>query len=87
MILPVKGSPHINAARLWTAWYATEGAVIATQAGENVERGWPDSNSFTSRKLAELKGDVVMLSTQQDLERADRVRAQIVDEYKRMGVR
>jgi len=40
-----------------------------------------------ARKLIELKGDLAMLSSQSDLERADRVRTQIVDEYKRLGAK
>jgi iron(III) transport system substrate-binding protein len=87
LIFPVKGSPHLNAARLWTAWLVTEGIPIAAAMGQSNQRAWPDSNSDMARKLIELKGDLAMLSSQTDLERADRVRTQIVDEYKRLGAR
>jgi iron(III) transport system substrate-binding protein len=87
LVFPVKGSPHVNAARLWTAWLVTEGIPIAAALGQSNQRAWPDSNSEMARKLVELKGDLAMLSSQSDLERADRVRTQIVDEYKRLGAR
>jgi iron(III) transport system substrate-binding protein len=87
LIFPVKGSPHVNAARLWTAWLTTEGIPIAAALGQSNQRAWPDSNSEMARKLIDMKGDLAMLSSQSDLERADRVRTQIVDEYKRLGAR
>jgi ABC-type Fe3+ transport system substrate-binding protein len=87
LVFPVKGSPNVHAARLWTAWLATEGIPIAAAMGQTNDRAWPDSDSEMARKLVELKGDLAMLSSQSDLERADRVRTQIVDEYKRLGAK
>jgi hypothetical protein len=40
-----------------------------------------------ARKLVALKGDLAMLSSHSDLERADRIRTQIVEEYKRLGAK
>lgn len=83
---PVKGSPHINAARLWTAWVVTEGNKVGSELGETRDQGWPESDSWTSRKIAELKGELAMIITQEQLIATDKLRTQIVSEYKRIGV-
>lgn len=52
-IMPIKGAPHPNAARLWAAWYAIEGIPILNKEF-NIHYGLIDGNSEQSRFAQKL---------------------------------
>jgi ABC-type Fe3+ transport system substrate-binding protein len=87
LIFAIKGSPNINAARLWAAWMATEGSHLYTEMGHTTERAWPESNSTMSKKIAELGGELAMLDTRDKILQAQQVRNQIVTAYQRLGAK
>lgn len=87
LIFPVKHSPNINAARLFAAWMAVEGMDVSTQLGQSTMRAWPDSGSWTAQQIAQLGGDLAMLTTKEQLNLAESVRGQIVNEYKKLGAK
>ncbi len=87
MIFPVKHSPNINAARLFAAWMAVEGMQVSTDLGQASMRAWPDSGSWMAQQISELGGELAMLTTKDQLKAAEQVRAQIVNEYKKLGAK
>jgi spermidine/putrescine-binding protein len=48
-----KGAPHINTARLWSAWITTEGRLLFEQL-ERDGLAWPGEDSYLSKRLADL---------------------------------
>jgi iron(III) transport system substrate-binding protein len=87
LIFAIKGSPNINAARLWAAWMATEGSHLYGDLGKTTERAWPESNSNMSKKIAQLGGELAMIDTREKILQAQQVRGQILTAYQRLGAK
>lgn len=72
-----KGAPHINTARLWSAWITTEGRTLF----ENLEKdglAWPGEDSYLAKRLTELGTKFNSIETVDEAK-------QLKDAQKRLG--
>jgi ABC-type Fe3+ transport system substrate-binding protein len=60
-----KGAPHVNTARLWTAWITTEGRPLFEQL-DGSGLAWPDEDSFLARRLKENNTKFSFVSTKEE---------------------
>jgi hypothetical protein len=87
IMLPIKGSPHPNAALLWSAFYATEGAKMASELGFPVERGWPHLDTASAKLIKELGVPIVMITEPATIIRADQLQEEVGKMIERAGVK
>jgi ABC-type Fe3+ transport system substrate-binding protein len=60
-----KGAPHVNTARLWTAWITTEGRPLFEQL-DGSGLAWPDEESFLAKRLKENNTKFSFVSTKEE---------------------
>jgi iron(III) transport system substrate-binding protein len=76
VLVPVKNSPHPNAARLFAAWMATEGLLIEQEADFS-GRAWPGSNWEMAKVLEKSGVKVVFLSNPEQFKAAKKMIAKV----------
>jgi ABC-type Fe3+ transport system substrate-binding protein len=73
LIFVPKGAPHPNAAKLWSAWMATEGGQLSTQLGDPVDRAWPDSGSEIGDTLKTNGSELTVVTEPKDVSEANTI--------------
>lgn len=76
VLVPIKNSPHPNAARLFAAWMATEGLLVEEEIDFS-GRAWPGSNWKMAKVLEKSGVKVVFLSTQDQIKTAKKMIAKV----------
>jgi iron(III) transport system substrate-binding protein len=84
--MTVKGSPHINAARLWIAWMDTEGTRLAALNGQTSLLAWDTEDNFLTQTGADMGIPTIIMQDAAKIQEALNVRNEIIDQYTQRGV-
>lgn len=76
VLVPVKGSRHPNAAKLFAAWLATEGLLIK-QKKQFYGRAWPGSNWILAKTLEQAGVKLAIVSTSEEIKAAKKISAKV----------
>ncbi len=72
VIVPLEGGPHPAAAKLFAAWFATDG-MLMLQDVDGTGRAWPGTDWLMAKELEKARVKLVFASTPEQIESATNV--------------
>jgi ABC-type Fe3+ transport system substrate-binding protein len=76
VLVPLEGSPHPNAAKLFAAWLATDG-MLMLQESDGTGRAWPGTDWIMAKQLEKAGVKLAFASTPEQIETAAGVVAKV----------